>query len=437
MNQAEWIVHVLKHESDKAMPAIVNRGDAASLPLKGTSVSVVVTDPPYFDEVAYADLSDFFYVWLKRALGQVIPDVLVTPQTPKTDEATALKHRHGGDGTAADKHFTDKLAQMFAEARRVTKPEGIYSVVFAHQESQAWTALIRSLFAATLTIDATWPIEMELKNRVRGLDSAALETCIAVICRPRIVGRAASFRDVRKEIERTVADAVKRFWSYGFRGADLIVACYGPAVGVFGKYERVEKADGTPVGIPELLELAKQAARDAIAGEFRGDNLSTLYYVWANLYGAAEQAWDDARLVVQIGGDEDNAMEVARGHGIFVVDGSKCRLALLEDRATRRGLGIDQNPPHIDVLHRSMLLWKEEKRKDLVGYLGERDLLEDGPFWKLAQALFEVLPRDLEDWKLVNALLGERQTLRTEGKSTAFKDAQRELSFDEEGERRS
>lgn len=437
MNQAGWIVHVLKHESEKAMPATVNRGDAASLPLKGSSVSVVVTDPPYFDEVAYADLSDFFYVWLKRALGQVIPDVLVTPQTPKTDEATALKHRHGGDGTAADKHFTDKLAQMFAEARRVTKPEGIYSVVFAHQESQAWTALIRSLFAATLTIDATWPIEMELKNRVRGLDSAALETCIAVICRPRIVGRAASFRDVRKEIERTVADAVKRFWSYGFRGADLIVACYGPAVGEFGKYERVEKADGTPVGIPELLDLAKQAARDAIAGEFRGDNLSTLYYVWANLYGAAEQAWDDARLVVQIGGDEDNAMEVARGHGIFVVDGSKCRLALLEDRADRRGLGIDQNPPHIDALHRSMLLWKEEKRSDLVGYLGERDLLEDGPFWKLAQALFEVLPRDLEDWKLVNALLGERQTLRTEGKRATYRDAQRELSFDEGGEKRS
>jgi hypothetical protein len=120
-------------------------------------------------------------------------------------------------------------------------------------------------------------------------------------------------------------------------------------------------------------------------------------------------------------------MEVARGHGIFVVDGSKCRLALLEDRADRRGLGIDQNPPHIDALHRSMLLWKEEKRSDLVGYLGERDLLEDGPFWKLAQALFEVLPRDLEDWKLVNALLGERQTLRAEGKRTAYRDAQKEL----------
>jgi hypothetical protein len=120
--------------------------------------------------------------------------------------------------------------------------------------------------------------------------------------------------------------------------------------------------------------------------------------------------------VVQIGGAEENAIEVARGHGIFVVNGSKCRLALLKDRASRRGLGMDANPPLIDALHRGMLLWKQEQRRDLVSYLAERDLLEDGPFWKLAQALFEVLPRDLEDWKLVSALLGERQTLRAEGK---------------------
>jgi adenine-specific DNA methylase len=426
-NQMAWMVHYLNHESDCRPPAKVSRSDGAQLQISNEATEAVVTDPPYFDAIAYADLSDFFYVWIKRSLGDLIPEVLVTPLTPKEDEATALKHRHDGDPQKADRHFTTKLAQVLAEAKRVTKPSGLITVMFAHQSTKAWTALINALFEAGLTVDATWPIDTELKNRAIALGTSALESSITVACRPRAVGSAAAFKDVRKEIEKVVAESVKRFWSYGFRGADLIVACYGPAVGVFGKYERVEKADGTPVGIPELLEFAKQAARDAIAGEFRGDNLSTLYYVWANLYGTSEQAWDDARLVVQIGGDEDNAMEVARGHGIFVVDGSKCRLALLEDRADRRGLGIDPNPPHIDALHRSMLLWKEEKRKDLVRYLGERDLLEDGPFWKLAQALFEVLPRDLEDWKLVNALLGERHTLRAEGKRTAYRDAQKEL----------
>lgn len=435
--QLDWIKRVIIRESNNAIAAAVTGGDGAALAIDDGSVEVVVTDPPYFDAIAYGDLSDFFYVWLKHGLGDVIPEALITPLAPKGDEATALKHRHQGNAEFADTHFRSKLASTLAEAHRVLQRDGTISVMFAHQSTKAWTALIHALLDAGLSVDATWPIDTEREVRSVALGSSALASSITVICRTRIILRPVSFKDVRKEILKTVSEAVKRFWSYGFRGADLIVACYGPAVGVFGKYERVEKADGTPVGIPELLELAKQAARDAIAGEFRGDNLSTLYYVWANLYGAAEQAWDDARLVVQIGGDEDNAMEVARGHGIFVVDGPKCRLALLEDRANRRGLGMDQNPPHIDALHRSMLLWKTEKRRDLVEYLRARDLLEDGPFWKLAQALFEVLPRDLEDWKLVSALLGERQTLRTEGKRTAYRDGQQELSFDEGGGERS
>jgi adenine-specific DNA methylase len=424
----EWMKRVILHESGTSQPTVVSRGDGAALSLDASSCDVVVTDPPYFDAIAYGDLSDYFYVWLKRGLGDVIPEALLTPLTPKSDEATALKHRHEGDAERADAHFTSKLAAVLAGAHRVLKPGGIISIMFAHQSTKAWTALIHAIFEAGLTVDATWPIDTELTTALKA-SMSALSSSVTVTCRPRIAGSAASFKDVRKEIRQTVQEAVQRFWAYGFRGADLIVACYGPAVGVFGKYERVEKADGTPVGIPELLDLARQAARDAIAGEFRGDNLSTLYYVWANLHGASEQAWDDARLVVQIGGEAENAMEVARRHGIFVVDGSKCRLALLSDRAERRGLGVDQNPPFIDALHRSMLLWKEEKRRDLVSYLTERDLLEDGPFWKLAQALFEVLPRDLEDWKLVNALLSERPTLRTEARRVQYTDTQQELFF--------
>jgi adenine-specific DNA methylase len=437
--QLEWMIRYLERESLSAKPSRVLRGDGASLGLSARSIDVVITDPPYFDAIAYSDLSDFFYVWLKRSIGELMPEVVSTPLTPKGDEATALKHRHGGDSEKADAHFKSKLAAVLAEVHRVLKPGGVIAVMFAHQSTKAWAALVGALFEAGLTVDATWPIDTELKNRAVALGTSSLESSITVVCRPRVVGSAASFKQVRKEIEQVVQESVKRFWSYGFRGADLIVACYGPAVGVFGKYERVEKADGTPVGIPELLDLARQAARDAIAGEFRGDNLSTLYYVWANLYGAAEQPWDDARLVVQIGGDVggqasslQSPMEVARGHGIFVVDGASCRLALLGDRASRRGLGMDPNPPLIDALHRAMLLWKAEKRGELVGYLAERGLLEDGPFWKLAQALFEVLPRDLEDWKLVNALLGERQTLRAEGKRTAYRDAQPGL-FEREG----
>ena len=402
-------------------------GNASHLAVPTASVNCCVTDPPYGNSIAYADLSDFFYVWLKRSLGEVHRELFLTPQTPKREEITSHKHRHCGSQREANKFYQRSLSEGFRESKRVAEAPQLVTVMFAHQSTDAWTALISALFEAGLSPNATWPIATEMPTTALAMGTASLETSVTVACCPRVAGSAVSFRQIRSEIQDVVRQAVRRFWAYGFRGADLIVACYGPAVGVFGKYERVERADGTRVDIPELLDLARQAARDAIAGEFRGDSLSTLYYVWANLYGATEQAWDDARLVVQIGGDEDNAMEVARGHGIFVLDGAKCRLALLDDRVGRRGLGINQNPPYIDALHRSMLLWKEEQRNNLVQYLAQQDLLEDGPFWKLAQALFEVLPRDLEDWKLVNALLGERRTLRVEGKSTEFREAQGRL----------
>lgn len=429
--QLEYLVRAVERQAVPNGSWLVSAtlGSATKLPLNSSSMTCCVTDPPYGNSIAYADLSDFFYVWLKRSLGEALPELFRTPQTPKDEEATSHKHRHAGSQKRANEFYRRLLTESFAESKRIVRDPKLVTVMFAHQSTDAWTALISALFEAGLSPDATWAIATEMPTTALAMGTASLETSVTVACRPRVVGSAASFRDVRREIDSVVGESVKRFWSYGFRGADLIVACYGPAVGVFGKYERVEKADGTAVEIPELLDLARQAARDAIAGEFRGDNFSTLYYVWVNLYGASEQAWDDARMVVQIGGDAENAMEVASGHGIFVVDGSKCRLALLADRAERRGLGAEQSPPLIDALHRSLMLWKAEKRSDLVAYLAERGLLEDGPFWKLAQALFEVLPRDLEDWKLVSALLGERETLRTEGKREAFRGSQPQLDL--------
>jgi adenine-specific DNA methylase len=415
---AEYILKVIRRESGapslRPLPAKVYLGDAADLHTTVLSDAVVM-DPPYFDAIAYGDLSDYFYVWLRRALGDVFPDVFTTPLSPKSDEATSLKHRHNGQERQADSHFKLKLTQSLKRSFEHLRPNGIITIMFAHQSTKAWSALIEAILGSGLTVNATWAIDTEKIYALKS-EKSVLASSITVSCSPRSTGSAASFKDVRKEIELVVQESVKRFWGYGLRGADLIVACYGPAVGVFGKFDRVEKADGTPVKIPELLELARNAARDAIAGEFKGDNLSTLYYVWANLYGVSEQAWDDARLVVQIGGETEDAMDVARGHGLFVVDGSRCRLALLGDREDRRGLGVDLVPPLIDALHRSMVLWKRERRPDLVSYLNERGLLEDGPFWKLAQALFEVLPRDTEDWKITSTLLGERETLRREGK---------------------
>jgi len=420
LSQLDWMIRVLEHETPAENvplhPANVILGDGAKMPIDNGLVDVAVTDPPYFDAISYADVSDFFYVWLKRGIGDVHADTFTTPLTPKAEEATALKHRHRGDGDKAEEHFVTKLGACFRDAKRVCKPDGIVVVMFAHQTSKAWTALVRALFGAGLNITATFPIDTELKNRTRGLDSSALESSITVICRSREVGPAASFKDVRREIQEVVRESVHRFWDYGFRGADLIVACYGPAVGVFGKHERVERADGTPVAVPQLLELARESALKAIAGEFQGDELSRLYFVWANQYGIAPQSFDDLVKVAQMGVEDEDAASIARQRGLFVVDGASCRLALLRDRADRKHLGEEATAPLIDKLHHALHLWKAERRVDLVSYVAQQELIDEPAFWKLMQALFEVLPRGEEDWKLVSALLSERESLQTEAK---------------------
>ena len=417
LSQLDWILRFIDHESvgtQKILPAEVLWGDAARLALPDNHADVGVTDPPYFDAISYAELSDFFYIWLKRGLAEIYPEIFVTPLTPKSEEATALKHRFHGSEELAKKHFTSKLAECLSETKRVIKENGVLAIMFAHQSTEAWTALINAMLEAGLTVTATYPIDTERGARALALDTAALASSITVICRPREIQKAASYRNVRTEIENVVAESVHRFWEYGFRGADLIVACYGPAVGVFAKYEAVERADGKKVSVPELLELVRDAALKSIAGEFKGDNTSRLYFTWATLYGINERAWDDARLVVQISGEGDNAMDVARHQGLFVINGSSCRLALLRDRSDHRHLGEDPTSPLIDQLHQAMRLWKQERRSELVQYLKTNNIAEHEPFWKLAQALFEVLPRGEEDWKLISALLGERETLKQE-----------------------
>ncbi len=406
----DWILRVIRHESSSHPASRVLLGDAARLDTKACTVDSVITDPPYFDAIAYGDLSDYFYIWLKRVLADEMPEVFATPLTPKAEEATALKHRFAGNGAEANAHFREKLADGLRTAGRSLDDGGVVSVMFAHQSTEAWTALIEAIFGAGLSVTATWPIDTELTTALKGTKSV-LGSSVTVVCRKRSAGSVGVFRTVKTEIAAAVRDAVRRFWDLGVRGADLLVSCYGPAVGVFGKYERVERGDGSLVTPGELLELARTAAMDAIAGDFHADAASKIYYTWANLYGTAEQDYDQARLLAQVGGQSQSALDMAHSRGTLVIDGQHARLALLADRMKRRRLGDEPDSPLIDRLHRSLLMWKDEKGDELAQYLHDNGLLEDDAFWRLAQSLFQTLPHETEDWKLIRQLINERTTL--------------------------
>ncbi|MBI5168087.1 MAG: DUF1156 domain-containing protein, partial [Candidatus Eisenbacteria bacterium] len=243
-----------------AMPRTgqVQLADAGEHPLPDEAVSVWFTDPPYYDAIPYADLSDFFLVWLKRAssTSQAMRD----PYTP--DNELAPKERecvwnraHTHEGRPKDREFFEaKIGQAFQEGRRVLSADGVGCVVFAHQTTEGWEAFLSGLTGAGWTVTASWPIATELASRARARDNASLATSVHLVCRPRDADAGiGDWADVLRELPHRVASWMERLQREGVRGADLVFACIGPALEIFSRYSSVETAEGREVKLDEYL----------------------------------------------------------------------------------------------------------------------------------------------------------------------------------------
>ncbi len=284
---------------------------ATSHPLPDDSVAVLVTDPPYYDAVPYADLADFFYVWLKRAIGERFPALFSTLLTPKNSECVVNLVPDFSDGSTKDRAFFERsMQQAMGEGRRTTRPDGVGVVVFAHKSTAGWESQLQAMIDAGWTITASWPINTELGNRLRAQNSAALASSIHLACRPRESALVGDWRDVLSELPRRIHDWLPRLAAEGVVGADAIFACLGPALEIFSRYSRVEKASGEVVPLRDYLEhvwaaVAREALamifRDADATGFEEDARLTAMWLWTVAAGATNgkgAAEDDA------GGDE-------------------------------------------------------------------------------------------------------------------------------------
>ncbi len=265
----------------KAVPSSPSVADACESPVTDDSCSVWLTDPPYYDAVPYAELSDFFYVWLKRILpGHPIlrdPFDARNPLTPKTREIvqdeTKIAH-----GQPKDRLFFEgTMARAFGEGRRVLTNEGVGCVVFAHKTTEGWEALLSGMMSAGWVITASWPITTEMRTRLRARDSAALAASVHLVCRPRDDDAGVGdWGDILTALPIRVRDWMDRLSTEGIRGADLVFACIGPALELFSRYRRVELPDGEVVGLGANPEARGEPAR-------RG----YLSYVWETVGKAA------------------------------------------------------------------------------------------------------------------------------------------------------
>ncbi len=297
----DWVAKVV--EAWPSSPcAQVHLADAAAHPLPDETAQVWFTDPPYYDAVPYADLSDFFFVWLKRALpGHPLlrdPFDPKNPLTPKTREAVQNERSETDDGKPKDKAFYEEaMARAFAEGRRILREDGVGAVVFAHKTTEGWEALLSGLIRGGWTITGSWPIATEMASRLRARESAALATSVHLVCRPRSEDApVGDWAEVLRELPKRVGDWMERLQAEGIRGADLVFACIGPALEIFSRYSKVETAEGQEVQLPEFLEkvweivgrtaleqvlgTAEARARNSAAGALEEDARLTALFLW-------------------------------------------------------------------------------------------------------------------------------------------------------------
>ena len=413
-NQLDWLTRYI--ESECAYPfatALKNASSGEKNQFIEKYLTAVVTDPPYYDAIAYADLSDFFYVWLKKTLGDVYPLNFATPQTPKSDECTALKHHHLGKIEKAKVHFENKLLQIFDAIEHQTSD--IVSIMFAHQSTAAWTTLCNSILGARMNITGSWATDTEMTGALK-TDKSFLSSSVTVSCKPSQRQGFGSYREVKRAIEQTVAVEVEMLYKLGFRGADLLTACFGKAVSEFGKYQRVEKADGSEVSVAELLEMAREAAFNALLKGFDGDDVTKFYIGWLQLFGFAESDFDDAAKFSRVG-LSINVDELFRQH-ILIKNGNKQTLGTYEERImASKSLGDKAGGNLIDLVHRAMMLYKGSDRQALLRYINERASQPDGNFWRVLTSLCEVLPQGSDDYKQASGLLANKDSLIRESKT--------------------
>jgi putative DNA methylase len=260
---------------------ITEQFTATTHPLPDDSANALVTDPPYYDAVPYAYLSDFFYVWLRRGMGSTHPHLFAAPAVPKDDEIV-VDRPHGLSNSTHDvAYYERELTRAFAEGRRILRPDGIGTIVFASKTTASWEAILQAVVDAGWTVTGSWPIDTEMQTRISAQGQARLASSVHIVCRPRetpagtLAADVGDWREVLDELPRRIHGWMPRLAEEGIVGADAIFSCLGPALEIYSRYGQVERADGRKVQLREYLEQVwGVVANEALVTIFEGGDAS-------------------------------------------------------------------------------------------------------------------------------------------------------------------
>lgn len=413
-----WIVLVIEHLtkiSNHNMENIpfVSQASASKLPYPDEFFDAVFTDPPYYNSVPYADLSDFFYVWLKSLLWDVFPELFLTPLTPKTDEIVEMAGWDKIRYKYKDKNFFEsKLKISFKEIYRVLKSDGIVNIVYAHKTTEGWETVINALLDSGLTVTASWPISTEMKVRLRAKNSAALASSIYIIARKTDKKEIGWLKNVKQEIRHYIPQKLDKLWNEDIFGADFFIAAIGSSIEVFGKYEKIIDFEGNEIRADKLLGFVrdvvtdyamKQILHNGIAGIL--SPLTKFYLLWRWNYQETRVPFDEARKLAQSAGI-DLSNQWNKG---FIVKSGQYIIVLGPEK--RKEKDLEEPIELIDTLHSVSLLWNKRKTEDMKNILEKTGWGNDDAFYRVAQAIAETLDDSSSEKKLIQGFLASKDKI--------------------------
>jgi len=321
-----------------SQPGFASQLDAMRAPF--SAGSFVCTDPPYYDNIPYSDLSDFFYVWLRKALSGVWPLLFSTLLTPKAEELVADPMRFGGSSERADDFFEQGLKVTFERLRSVSHPDLPLILYYAFKQAEddgetgiastGWEKMLAALIRTGFMVTGTWPMRTEATNRMRNLGSNALASSIVLVCRPRAAEAALTTRrEFLGALRRELPDALRDLQRGNIAPVDLAQAAIGPGMAVFTRYARVVEADGSPMTVRTALGLINRTL-DEILAEQEGDfDADTRWAVaWFEQYGAGEGPFGVAENLFKA---KATSLEGLKRAGVLRSQGGKVRLLAREE----------------------------------------------------------------------------------------------------------
>ncbi len=378
-----------------------------------TSGRVVSTDPPYYDNIGYADLSDFFYVWMRRSLKSVFPDLFATLAVPKAEELVATPYRHGSK-EQAEAFFLNGMTQAMHRLAEQSHPAFPVSIYYAFKQSETessegtastgWETFLDAVLRAGFGVSGTWPMRTELSNRMIGMGTNALASSIVLVCHPRPTdATTVSRREFLSELKHTLPLALAELQQGNIAPVDLAQASIGPGMAVFTKHKAVLEADGSPMAVRAALIHINKAIDDYFS-EAEGDmDADTRFCIgWFQQYEFAEGPFGEADVLARAKG---TAVDGVRDAGVIHAGKGKVRLLRVKEYPTSWDPTKDSRLPIWEACHQMCRALGESESE--AGALLARMPEKQDAIRQLAYRLYTICERKgwAEDARAYNELV--------------------------------